>query len=255
MITFWRLVQMESVIILKNVKDTLVNNAIFCGFIAVVSGYVLKAFGTSDSFASLQAASLIVSSIGFEVYRGLFRLLSDIEGDKHIQYYFTLPIPNMFIFLKMVCSFVLNGIIFATSSLIVLRIVLPSHIILSNINYFMFFLTVIVIGGFFGVFTFFLTAYTKNMMKISNTLMRILFPIWIMGGFQFSYAVAKSISPILGYMTLLSPYTYANEAMRSVILGSTGFMNIWTALSVLVVTSIIIWFIAMRKLRKRLDFL
>ncbi len=255
MIAFWNLLKMESMLVLKNVKDSLINNVIFCGLIAMVSGYILNAFGTSEYFAALQSASLIVSSIGFEVYRSIFRLLSDIEGDKHIQYYFSLPIPNVLVFVNIICSFVVNGMVFATSSLFILRVVLPQHIILANINYAMFLLTVVVISVFFGSFSIFLTAYTKSMMKVSNTLMRILFPIWIVGGFQFSYSIAKSISPILGYITLISPYTYANEAMRYVVIGSSNFINIWISLSVLSCLSVLVFVLSMKKLRKRLDFM
>ncbi|QEK37884.1 hypothetical protein FZC35_00595 [Candidatus Cytomitobacter indipagum] len=255
MITFLRLIQMECMIIVRNMTDSLINNAIFCTLIALVSGYIFKAFGTSSSFASLQAASLIVSVVGFESYRSIFRLLSDLEGEKHIQYYFTLPIANSLIFLKMVLSFVFNGVLFGTFSLFILRIVLFKHIILKNINFGLFFLTLTVIGGFFGTFSFFLAAYTKNMMKIGNTLMRILFPMWIIGGFQFSYAIAKSISPILGYIALCSPYTYANEAMRYVVLGSGDFINIWISLPVLIIFTLLCWVFGIRKLRKRLDFI
>ncbi len=255
MSTFFELLWVEIKIVLSNVKDSLINNAVFCGLVSLVSGYILKAFGTSDQLVSLQASSLIVSSIGFEVYRSIFRLLSDIEGDRYIQYYFTLPISNSLIFLQMISSFVVNGLIFAFSALIVLRIMLPHIIVLSDINYFMFTLTVIILGGFFGVFSLFLTAYTKSMMKVSNTLMRVLFPIWIIGGFQFSYSVARSISPFLGYLTLLSPYTYANEAMRSVLLGPSGFLNIYISFSVLGLMGLAMWALAIRKLRKKLDFI
>lgn len=255
MVTFLRLVQAEFVIVVRNIKDHLINNSIFCVLVALVSGYVLKAFGTSDAFASLQSASLIVSVVGFESYRSIFKLLSDLEGDRHVQYYFSLPISSGFIFLKMVLAFILNGVISGTAALFVLRLVLHKHVNLQSINFILFYLSLIVIGGFFGTFSLFLAAYTKNMMKIGNTLTRILFPIWIVGGFQFSYSVAKSISPVLGCIALCSPYTYANEAMRYVMLGSRDFINIWVSLSCLLFATILCWIFGIKKLKKRLDFI
>ena len=46
------------------------------------------------------------------------------------------------------------------------------------------------------------------------------------GGFSFSFKIALSVAPVLAYISLISPYTYATEAIRSAALGAKDFMPI-----------------------------
>ncbi|QEK39096.1 ABC transporter permease [Candidatus Nesciobacter abundans] len=248
-------IKSEVSVTIKSLKDAIINSVIWSAMIAVTSGYILQSFGMSKNYGEFQAASLITSAVGFETYRTIFRLLSDIEGEKIILYYFSLPIKSNVVFFRLCVIFALNGVIMSTVTLLVLKAVLWNQINIANINFALFYLVVIVIASLFATFSIFLTAYTPSMQKIGNTLMRVLFPIWFMGGYQFSFAAAKSISNVVACMSLVSPYMYANEAMRGIILSSGEFIPIWKCLTVLVIMTVIFWKIGISKIKRRLDII
>jgi ABC-type polysaccharide/polyol phosphate export permease len=84
--------------------------------------------------------------------------------------------------------------------------------------------------------------------------MRFIFPLWYLGGFQFSWKIFYKVSPSFAYLNLANPMTYVMEAMRGAILGQEDYIAFWYCMLALLFFSTICWFFALKKLKNRLDF-
>ncbi len=60
------------------------------------------------------------------------------------------------------------------------------------------------------------------MSKIGSMWIRVVFPLWMLGGFQFTWEMMYAKSPVLAYILLLNPFLYTTEGMRGAILGQAG---------------------------------
>ncbi len=251
---FWNLLKTDLFLFKKTIKDKLINSFVWVIANLVISTYLLQSSGMSDSFGLFQAGSLIISMIGFELYTQVFVLISDLDGSKNISYYLTLPIPNWLLFLKYATFYFINNMFLCLAALPVIKLVLMNKIVFSLINWPIFFVSVTMASVFFAFFTLFLASIIKNVGEIENILMRILFPLWIFGGFQFSWKAALGISKFLGYLILISPYTYATEAIRSSMMNPSDFIPVWICFAVLSVMSLVAAYFGFRNLKNKLDF-
>ena len=107
---------------------------------------------------------------------------------------------------------------------------------------------------FFGVFTVAVTAYVGALSKMENVWSRFIFPLWFMGGFQFSWASIHTLSPKLSYVFLCNPVLYVMEGMRAALLGQADCLPwAWCCIALLGFTTIGWWY-AQYKMRRLLDF-
>ena len=252
---FFQLLKTDLKMLYKNLKDKAINAIIWTAALCIIATYILPAFGTSSQFSLIEAMGLIVGAIGFEIYTQIFLFLSDLEGEKHITYYFTLPIPNWLVFVKMATLYTINGLFLGFITIPVIKLIQGSAFHLMQINLPLFVLSLLVINVFFSFFAFFLISLIKNLEQCENIAMRIWFPLWFFGGFSFSFKIALSVAPIVAYISLISPYTYATEAVRSAVLGAKDFMPIWVSLSVLMLMTLFTGYLGIKRLQKRLDFI
>lgn len=252
---FFQLLKTDLLLFRQNITDKFINLVIWAGSTAIVSGYVLQAFGINESFGAFQMASIIISSIGFEVYGQLFTMVADFEGSRHINYHLTLPASNKVILLAKTTFFAINGMILSVSMLPLAKLLLWSKLDLWSINYPQFFLTLVITNIFFAWFTLFLVSLVKNVGKIEDVIMRVMFPLWFFGCFQFSFKVANTISPILAGICLVSPYTFATEAIRYAMLNPADYLPFWLSITGLCAMSVFVCLAGYWKLKRRLDFI
>lgn len=249
---FWALLKTDLSLIQARIKARIINMFIWGGSTCIVAGYILQKFGISAEFGSFQTTSVVTSATGLLIFSELFIMVADLEGDKHINYQMSLPVPNWLIFIKMAIIYAAKGFLLCVLTVPIIKIFLWSRVDLMQIKVFWFLMTLVVINIFFGFFNLLFVSYAK-LQTAENLIVRILFPLWFLGGFQFSYKIAHSVSPILGYCTLLSPYTFVTEAVRATMLDSRDFMPLWISLSVLIVLTIFYGYWGIRNLKKRLD--
>ena len=129
-----------------------------------------------------------------------------------------------------------------------------NQIIFSEINFLKLIVAFLSIGLFFGFFTLFMISITKDILKLDNAFMRFSYPLWFLGGFQFSWAVLYEYSPTLAKINLINPYIYATEAMRGIIIGPQGFLPFWYCIGALFCLTVVAGSIGIIKIKKRLDY-
>lgn len=251
--TFWHLLAADLRLMRKTIVDKLINSIIWGFSVLLISAYVLRAFGMPESFGVFQAGSLLISIFGFEMYAQIFSLVADIEGNEHMQYYFTLPIPNWVVIAKMVTMYAINGLFLSLVILGICKLILWNQLVLSQIDWIRFWITLIVGSFFFSFFTLFLVSLIKNVETIENIMMRILFPIWFFGGFNFSFLVAYQTLPALGYVMLINPYTFFHEAIRSTIRGTADFLPFGLNMMVAIAMTVVAAYVGYTRLRSKLD--
>jgi ABC-type multidrug transport system permease subunit len=251
---FWQLLKTDLIILKKTLLDKVFNSTIWVSTTIIVSDKLLPLFGMSNEFAPLIALGSVASCSGFELFPKLAATISDFEGDRHISYKFTLPIPNWLLFIEMSCEFVVNSLIIMTTAFTVTKILLWSRIVFFDINFLQLLLSSFFISIFFSFFTFWVISLTKSMLVMDNVFMRFIYPLWFLGGYQFTWKSLHKVSPICAYLNLLNPYTCSIESIRAAVLGSQGYLSFWFCSGALIFLSIIFGFWGILRLKRRLDF-
>lgn len=220
----------------------------------VVIGYVMQAFGLMSGYGCFQLAT-VIGTIGlFEVYGNALRMIVDMEGERHIDYYLTLPASPSVVLLSMISSYVLMGIILN-------MIVFPFGVAIifnkfsfAYVSWIKFGIVLVLSNIFYGVFTVAVTSHVGALSRMENIWSRFIFPLWYMGGFQFSWESVYNLSKPLAYVLLCNPIMYVMEGMRAALLGQEGCLPWGVCCLALCGFSLMCWFYARYKMKRLLDF-
>lgn len=252
--TFLRLLQTDLALWGKNIISKSVDVIIWGMIVCLVNVYIMPAFGTSSFFILIQAVGLIVGANGAEIFGQVFRMVSDFENEKYISYELTLPVSSWIIFMRLITLYTINGLFLCVLMLPVLKLVMGGLLPLTPLCVLWVVLALIPINAFFATFTLLLVGFVSSVARCGSIMTRVLFPLWFLGGFSFSYKIAHSIAQNYAYLMLLSPYTYATEMLRAIILGSDQFISIEICLFVLITLTLLFGMIGIMRIKKRLDY-
>lgn len=247
------LVWSDLLVFKQNVLDKVIDVGIWVALTVVVTGYVMPYFGLTN-FGPFQLCGVVAAVGLFELYSTVVDLVADLEGDRVINYNLTLPIPSVLALMsKSACYF----IIYTTLTVCMLPIgwvCLWGQWHLMDISYFKLALAILFQSMFYACFALWAASMIANMGKLSTVWARFIFPMWFMGGFQFSWIALHSAMPILAYINALNPMIYITESTRAAMLGQDGYVNFWICLIAIMVFSILSLALGIRNLKKRLDF-
>jgi ABC-2 type transport system permease protein len=243
---------------LKVFKQSLIDKCIDIGIwvilTIVVMGYVMQHFGLAHDFGPFQFAGVLAAIGLFELYGNAVELVSDFEGDRVINYNLTLPIPS---WLAIIAKSTFYFITYCVLTLIMFplgKLCLWNQLDLSQINYPEFVLILIAQNIFFACFLMWAASIIANMTKLGSIWARYIFPMWFMGGFQFSQLALWNAIPWLASLNVLNPMIYITEGMRAAMLGQAGYLNFWLCLIVTLGFAALALALGLRNLKKRLDF-
>lgn len=253
--TFLALLETDFKIYKRTVKDKLINVFIWILTIVLVTAYLMPFFGLHKSYIPFTCASLIASAGLFEIFPSAANFISDLEGNNIISFYLTLPIPSWLIFVRNILFYSFNTITLAFFVLPLCKILLGNDFPLSQFNFVQFILMFTVTALFYAAFTVWITSRIVSMEKIENIWMRFVYPLWFLGGFQYSYKVLHAFNPWLAYSNLADPILYVMEGMRAAVLGQEGSLNVWICITVLSICTIGFGWIGIARLKQRLDFI
>lgn len=251
---FKQLLKAKLTNIRSELTEKIINIYIWAGCSIFVMGYLMQSFGLAQNFGVLLFAGILASVGLFEVYGNTAVLIADIEGDCKISYYLALPTlaptvlasyvaHRVIITISMCLALIPLGIIMLYNQLNFATIAwgkLLTFLFLSNIMW--------------AIMSLILAAYIKNIDKLGIAWCRIIFPLWFLGGYQYSWAVMHKVAPYLSYLMLLNPMIYATEGIRAAQLGQTGYLPFWICFVVMTALCGIFGWWAVKALRQRLDF-
>jgi len=233
--------------------DKIINKLIWASSMLIISTYILPQLGIQSSYGAFIAAGIIVSVAFWDAWGVSVQFVSDLDNNKIIQYYATLPYPASLFFVKQILFYTIRSMIPALVILPTAKLILLDHLDLSHLNILYFISIFIVANVFCATLSLLMTSLVNSMNSIDNISIRFLFPMWFFGGSQFSWQTFHAVSPIFSYISLCNPLLYAMEATRASVLGTEGYLPFWSCIVVLTVFSMLFAYIGSRRLMQRLD--
>jgi len=219
----------------------------------VIFSYFLSSYGLRPDFGPFILVGVIAGFGLFDVVGKVASMIGDIEGDKTILYTISLPIPAWLVFAYQGLSWALYSSLLCFLLLPLGKLLLFSQFDLTVINYPKLVLMFIMSNLFFGFFALWLSSVCKRMTRLSHLFVRVINPMYMFGGYLYSWHAVYKLSPVGGYMSLINPLIYVMEGMRAAILGQEGYLPFWFSLVMLMIFTIVFGLDAIRRLKKRLD--
>lgn len=233
--------------------DKIVNLYIWAFCSLIVMGYIMQGYGLAASYGCFQLATVIATVGLFEIYGNSFRFISDIEGDNHLNYLLTLPLTPTVLSWSFIFSYALIGIILSLGMLPFGKLLFWNSFSLASISWFKFAIILVLANIFFGVFTLAVTVHVGALSKMENVWTRFIFPLWFMGGFQFSWAAIYQFSQPLAYVLLGNPVLYVMEGMRAALLGQADCLTWEWCCVALCGFTVIGWWYGKYKMKQLVD--
>lgn len=234
--------------------DKFINLSIWSACTMLVTGYLMKSFGLSDDFGPFQLGGILAGVGIFELYGNAVTFVSDLEGDRTISYYLTLPTHTATVLCSHIICYSMIGIAMSLATIPLAKLILWNSLSLSLISWPRLLFFTALVNVFCATATLILSAFIPSMDKFDILWTRIMFPLWFLGGFQFSWYSVHQTAPTFSYFLLLNPFLYMSEGVRAALLGQNNVMPFWICSLVLMAMLSGIAYFAYKALRKRLDF-
>ncbi len=247
------LVWADLCILKQNLLDKVIDIGIWVVLTIFVTGYIMPFFGLAN-FGPFQFGGVIAAIGLFELYSSVVDLVADLEGDRMINYNLTLPIPSV---LALISKSFYYFLLYATLTTLMLPIggaCLWTQLDLMHVSYFKLALAILFQSMFYGCFVLWAGSVVANMSKLGTVWCRFIFPMWFMGGFQFSWLSLYNVVPVIAYINAINPMIYVTESTRAALLGQEGYANFWVCLVAITGFSALSLTLGIRNLKKRLDF-
>lgn len=234
-------------------KGKLIDLFIYISITVVVMGYLLTSFGVRPDFGIFTAATLVGSVAMFEIYPRAAAIVMDLNSNKVITYDLILPLPSWLAITRMAITTAMQSLFMSIFALPIGFLFVYNQFDPSHFSVLWVIALLVMSNLFFGFFSLFLSSFVQNIQQLGSCWMRIIFPLWTLGGFQFTWAVLFAKSKALGYIALLNPCLYAQEGMRGAILGQGENLPCWICFVALVGFTALCALISVKRMMKRLD--
>src|SRR3989338_4175356 len=213
-ITCFNLVRRDMRVFWPTFSDRFINAIIWIVLTIIIFQYIFPQLGMPQDYAVFMACGNAMSWGLFEVMGNVAILVSDLIGPKKIEYDLTLPLPQWLVFIRIAISNALQAMVIAIFVLPISKLILWNYFSLANMSWIKFSIIFVVGNIFYGLFSLWLASVTKDMEGLNNIWSRIIFPLWWLGGYQFSWHTMNKMSPWFASVALFDPLVYAFEGVR-----------------------------------------
>lgn len=251
---FYQMLRADFIIFKQEVKNKIINACIFTIAFTIIAAYLLPAFGTAKSFGLIMAAGLVACIGSFELFSFIINFMRDISENKIINFYIALPIPTWFVFMRMVIYSTYTAMMLGLCIIVTASVVLWNPTLLYALLKPSFYLMLTLSAFFYGTIALIVVTLIKHMGQIGNVWMRAIFPLYVFGGFQFTWYSLYMVAPQAAYLDLLNPFLYTVEGMRASILGPQGNLPLLVCMAVLLVVNCLLFITALKRLKRKLDY-
>lgn len=248
------LIETDLIIFKQMFVDKFIDLSIWVILSTLVIAYILPYFGLTADFGVFQLGGLIAAAGLFELYASTIDLVSDFEGDRVISFNLTLPFPSWMAIVSKAAYYFIIYTILALLMIPIGKICLWNQFDLTLVNWPKLLLIILMLSFFYACFVLWVSSIITNMTKMGQVWSRFVFPMWFLGGFQFSWMASYKTLPWLAYINLINPMVYITEAVRVALLGQEGFINFWLCLLAILAFSLGCLYLGITGLKKRLDF-
>lgn len=253
--TVFALVRADFVTFKKNFFNKLIDNTIVLIANLIVMGEILPYFGLAPNFDAFMLAGNIAAVGAFEAYSGVAKLISDIDSDKKIiSYELTLPMPSWLTFMHTIISLASQMFIMSFFMTFFGMLFLGSHLPLAQISFIGLLIILVINNIFYATWCILITSMVKDITVLESAWTRFVFPLWIFGGFQFSWAALHAVFPRASYIGLLNPILYITEGFRDAMGIEGDFISLRLCLAALISFTMLFGWWGIKRLKKRLDY-
>ena len=222
----------------------------------LLSIFVTQLFLPSMGLQNYAPFILISSAISYGFFiamQNAIGMVEDITGNQAILYELSLPIPQWLIFLKFALSTMLQSLIISLSIIPCGLLLLMDMHAFPDFSWIKFIIIFICAAIFYGSFALIFSAKLKSMHQIDNVWLRIIFPMWYLGCFQFPWKILYEISPTWAYLDFLNPMTFIMEGGRSATIDSAGSLSFSFCCIMILFYDAISGILGIYWMKKRLD--
>jgi len=251
--TFWQVVFREIVGFKKVLISKIIDLIIMMSTNIIVFTYLMPYFGLKSNYGAFIIIGLIPAVALFEAIPRTTNLVMDITGNKKISYILTLPIPSFMSLAAIAIGWAASSFLYTILILPLAKIFLFNKIDLNNLSIFKFLVSFSSIQIMLGFFSLFLGSLIKDMRYISWVWARIVNPLFMLGGYFYSWHAIYSISHTAGIMNFFNPIMLSAEAIRASVLGQSGFLPFWVSISAIWFFILIFSFFGIMRIKSRLD--
>jgi len=237
----------------NNYIGDLIDNIIWTSSFIFIANYILPQLGLSASYGAFFAISMIVSVAFWDTWNTTTQFISDLDGNRVIEYYLTLPLPATLYFIKQICSFAVRAGALSLGIIPVAKIILWNQLSFSQV---MFFNTIIIFIAsvfFCATMSLMMASMVKNISHLGHVGIRVLFPMFSWGGTQYSWFTILGLSPWFAYISLINPLLYATEGMHAAMLGQSGYLPFWICVMMVLIFTFVFGWVSISRIKKRLD--
>ncbi len=238
---------------LPDLKRDVINASIFIFLTSFTYQYIMPLEGIDGQYGLITACGGIVAWGMFAARNKVSFLVRDITGFGTLDFFLTLPLPQWAVFVALALATAVRPMLIIACVFPVIKVLFWNTLILSQIAWGKFLTIFILINIFYGFATLWLTASSDKVSSIQNIWMRIIFPLWWVGGYGFIWRTFYKVSPNGAYLSLVNPLVYGYEGVRGAVLGQAGYINFWYCAGALIFTCIITGYIGVKKMMARLD--
>ncbi|MBP6869486.1 ABC transporter permease [Candidatus Babeliales bacterium] len=252
--TFYALLLKDITIFNKRLVYRSIDALAWMTSILLVAQYIMPMFGVTDpQYGTFTLIGNLAVWGLFEMLTSIAMFLGDMQGDKAISYYMSLPLPSWMMLTELAVASAYRSLASSFFLLPLGKIILGDNLILSNIHWPYFILAMIILNLFYGFFTIFVASYVSDLTALTMVRSRIMFPLWFLGGFQFPWKMLHTVSPTFAYINLCNPIVYIMDGLRSTALPTENYIPFWNCMGMLILFSILFGYLGIQKLKKRLD--
>jgi ABC-type polysaccharide/polyol phosphate export permease len=250
---FFYLVWKELVVFSKVLRSRIVDSIIIVTTNILVFTYLMPHFGLKTGYGFFIFVGIIPIISFFEVITNVSTFVSDITGNKKISYSLTLPLPSFLVFASIGVGWAFCNMMFTIFLIPIGKLLLWDKFDLSGFSFFKFISIFLTVNLFYGFFALWLSGIIKDMKYMSWIWARVVNPLFMLGGFFYSWGTLYKASKIFGFLNLLNPVIYSLEGFRAAVMGQKGFLSFYFCFLVLWVFIFLFFLHANFLLKRRLD--
>lgn len=250
---FLQLMKRDFLIVKQEFWERLINISFWLGPNIIIFNYILPELGVRQDYGVFILVGGIATVGLFTAVSSIPELLNSIEDNYSIYYYLSLPISQRLVFARYALSFAMSAFFVALFLLPVCKFLLWNVLDLSKLSILKYILIFPLLQIFMGFFALLVCAYTQSIVQYEKAWVRIVFPFWFFGCYQFPWIAMLKRIPWLAYLNLLNPITYCLEGFRAAVLGQEGYLNFWICLGMLALFTITVAYWGVSKMMQRLD--
>jgi ABC-2 type transport system permease protein len=250
---FFQLIKRDLTVFKRDFRTKCIDT-VFLFFTNVMAfGYLLQQEGAHSGYAAFFVVGAIASFGFIEIVGKVGLLLADMDGDKTILHTLGMPMSSNMVFCYFAASWALTSMVLSAILFPIGKLLVFTEWNWHTISSWRVILIFISANLFFGTFAFWLSSMIKNMTNLNSLWLRYIAPMWMFGGYVYSWKSAFDLSPLVGYISLINPMIYVMEGMRAAALGQSGYLPFWLCLSMLWVFIILCMTHGAKRMRKKLD--